>query len=76
MNPENALIKRPIHSSFSFPAKIFAYLSLCKDLKKSDFCKISQDKCSNNLPLISKLMEKTTPQGLVHARLSFLKYCH
>ncbi len=78
MNPENLLVKRQIQHGVSFPAKVFAYLLLCKDTMKANENEgLSKNKqCPNNLPLISELTMKSTPQGLVHARLSFLKYCH
>ena len=76
MNPENSLIKK--QAGFVFPAKIFSYLALCENLKHKAIAITNTEnkvKCPN-LPLFSGITRKFTPQGVVHAHLSFLKYSH
>lgn len=73
MNPEYSLVKKQIQKEYSIPAKVLAYLSLYRDFKLN---RIQPSKsCPNNLPFVSGFSGKATPEGLVRARLSFLKYC-
>lgn len=73
MNPEYSLVRYQIKKEYSIPAKVFAYLSLYKDFKLN---RIQTSKfCPNTLPFVSSISSKATPEGLVRARLSFLKYC-
>ena len=76
MNPENTLLRKQIvRREYSFPAKIFAYLGLCRQYRTNVLGNVEKKVNSCNLPLISSLSSRFTPLGLIHARLSFLKYC-
>ncbi|MBI3589853.1 MAG: hypothetical protein HY094_00545 [Candidatus Melainabacteria bacterium] len=73
MNPENSLIKRQVE--VVFPAKVFSYVALCERLKHNiESVKVENKVKCTNLPLFSSITRKFTPQGVVYAHLSFLKY--
>ena len=55
------------------PAKLFGYMLLCHKLKENMVVKERAEKIAN-LPLVSSITNKFTPQGVVHAYLSFLQY--
>ncbi len=61
----------------SCPGNILKYLLLnqtyrANDKKAENSYEIT--KTVSDFPLISSITNKITPQGLIHARLSFLKY--
>ena len=61
----------------SCPGNILKYLLLNQTYKKED--KNTENsyeitKTVNDLPFISSITNKISPQGLIHARLSFLQY--
>lgn len=78
MSLENKIIRYSDQGCFSFPARVFAYLALCKDYRKDTIGAGSKNDsgCPNNLPLISSITRKFSPQAVVHAHLAFLKYSH
>lgn len=58
---------------YSFPASVLKYLAMCHEMRK----KINGSVCDltrKNLPLVSNISGKMTPEGTKHAHLSFLKY--
>ncbi len=66
-------LKRLDSKSVSCPAGVFAYISMCREFKTNNpFCKKNSD--LNNLPLVSKMTDKFTHEGIIEANWSFLKY--
>ena len=55
------------------PAKLFGYMLLCKKAKEKLISNVPVVQTAD-LPLISEMIDKFTPEGVVHARLSFLQY--
>ncbi len=55
------------------PAKIFGYMLLCNKVKEKLASNVPVVQKAD-LPLISEIIDKFTPEGVVHARLSFLQY--
>ena len=76
MNPEYALVKKQIHRSFSIPSQVLSYMGLCYDFKQKNNDTEGKSTIPNCLPLVSEITMKSTPQGMLHAYLSFLKYSH
>ncbi len=74
MNNLCKLINRE-RREISFPGRIYGYLSLCIDLKykKNKINEIATVGLGN-LPFVSKMTEKSTPEGVLHACWAFLKY--
>ncbi|OGI19032.1 MAG: hypothetical protein A3B68_07450 [Candidatus Melainabacteria bacterium RIFCSPHIGHO2_02_FULL_34_12] len=67
--------KRERKVSFSLPANVFGYLGLCKEIKKNkDLAENRIDGAQAKLPLISTIIRRFTPQGVVYAHWSFLQY--
>ena len=69
------ILRRERFRGISFPAPVYGYLSLCKDLKHK---KAEIDKNAvvvpGNLPFVSKMLEKSSPEGVRHACWGFLRY--
>lgn len=58
-----------------FPARIFGYLALCRDLQQNTKkVRANLRVVSSNLPFVSNISNKFTPQALTHVHWSFLKY--
>ena len=58
-----------------FPARIFGYLATCKKLKQNTEKVIEESIIStNNLPFVSKITNKISPEACVYIHWSFLKY--
>ena len=75
MNPEHHIVRAKEHKELLFPARIFAYLAMCVNLKQN--VEKTMEKavvCTSNLPFVSKITSRFTPQGAVHVHWSFLKY--
>ena len=57
------------------PAPIYGYLALCQDLKHKRV-EIAEKATVvlGNLPFVSEMMMKSSPEGIRHAYWAFLKY--
>lgn len=55
------------------PAKVFGYLLMCNKVKENTALREVVEKVAN-LPFVSAITNKCTPEGVVHAHLSFLQY--
>ena len=68
-------IPRRSRKEVSIPGSIFAYFSLCKELKnKTKSVQSGSVKFSSDLPFVSKMTEQFTPLGVARAHWSFLRY--
>ena len=76
MNPEYSLVKKQIQRSFSIPSQVLSYMALCHDFKQKSNDTEEKRTIPNCLPLVSEMTMKSTPQGMLYAYLSFLKYRH
>ena len=71
----NACILRRESKETRFPAKIYGYLALCKEVKdKNPETHEETVVVLGNLPLVSEMTRKSSPEGVLHACWSFLKY--
>lgn len=75
MDNLNIVVRKTGPSGISFPAGIFAYFSMCERLRNKNESKLELD-CPNNLPHVSSITNQFTPQEVIHAQFSFLKYAH
>lgn len=61
--------------SMIFPAKVFAYLAQCENVKRNVNRVIRESEVIiGDLPFVSSLTNQFSPQAAVHAHWSFLKY--
>ncbi len=69
------LRKRETFKEIKFPAKIYGYLALCQDLKHKE-AKTNKKEVVvlDNLPFVSEMTEKSSPEGVLHACWGFLRY--
>ena len=72
---KNACIIRREYKEIKLPAAIYGYLALCEDLKHK---KAEIDEKAivilGNLPFVSEMTMKSSPEGVRHAYWAFLKY--
>ncbi len=74
MNTHSYMVKRQERRTISFPANILKYLALNETYKQDLKENTTVTKKTNDLPFISSITSQFTPQGVIHARLSFLQY--
>lgn len=74
MNYKPCILKRE-STEVRLPAKIYSYLALCEDLKHK---KIEIDEKAvvvlGNLPFVSEMTKKSSPEGVMHVCWGFLRY--
>ena len=75
MRQNTCILRRERSKEAKLPAPLYGYLALCKDLKHKKF-EIDEKAVVvlGNLPFVSKMIEKSSPEGVRHACWSFLKY--
>ena len=69
MNYNPCILRKTVFKEAKLPAKLYGYLSLCQDLKHKKEAAVK-----NDLPFVSEMTEKSTPDGVRHAYWSFLRY--
>ena len=75
MTSNECVLIRQRRNRVSYPAKIYAYLSLCSELKNNiNRVQESSIKEVSKLPFFSTITEEFTPEGVIHGHWSFLRY--
>ncbi|MBI2995345.1 MAG: hypothetical protein HYY52_01370 [Candidatus Melainabacteria bacterium] len=65
-----SLLKERRIKDISLPGNILAYFSLCKEIRTNR----SELPVYSKLPFFSKITKEHTPEGVIKAYWSFLKY--
>ena len=75
MSQNPCILRRESFKEVRIPAPIYGYLALCEDLRHK---KNETDKKAvvilGNLPFVSEMTEKSSPEGVRHANWAFLRY--
>jgi hypothetical protein len=75
MGNNACILRREGFKEVRLPARIYGYLALCEDLKhKKAEIKEKSVVVLGNLPFVSEMTEKSSPEGVRHACWAFLKY--
>lgn len=69
------ILKQQKNEALSFPAPVFGYLAMCENLRQK-IKKVSENAITqtNNLPFVSPITTKFSPQSAVYIHWSYLKY--
>ena len=75
MRQNTCILRKARSKEAKLPALLYGYLALCKDLKHK---KSEIDKKAvvilGNLPFVSDMTKKSSPEGVRYACWSFLRY--
>ncbi len=75
MTKNACILRRETFKEIKLPARVYGYLALCEDLKDK---KVEIDEKAvvvlGNLPFVSEMIKKSSPEGVRHAYWAFLKY--
>lgn len=68
-------ISKNLTRKMIFPAKVFGYLGICHGVKnRISYVRDNSEPQRNNLPFMSSMTDKVTPEGVIYSHWSFLKY--
>lgn len=75
MKKNACILRKDAFKEARLPARVYGYLSLCEDLKhKKEEIDEKSVVVLGNLPFVSEMTQKTSPEGVRHAYWAFLRY--